>query len=63
MDQLDGDPGLDRALVAAGPELGGEQSQQRAEALPASLEQMLGNLGEEAVVGQGRFEQPILDAF
>ena len=63
VDQLHGDPGLHRTIVVTGPELGCQQSQQGPEALPSSLEQMLGNLGEEAVVGHGRFEQPLLNAF
>ena len=63
MDQLHGDPGLHRTIIVSGPKLGCQQSKQGSEALPSSLEQMLGNLGEEAIVGYGSFEQPLLNAF
>ena len=61
MDEFDGHPGLDGPPSSDGPEFGGEQSQQRAESLPTSEQQMLGDLGEVGVVGCGRFEESFLD--
>jgi hypothetical protein len=58
MDQLDGDTGLDRAVISARAELGGEECEQRSEPLPAGEEQVLGDLGEIGVVRGRRVEQP-----
>ena len=56
MDELDSDAGLDRAVIVPISQFGGDLCQQRAVALPACREPVLGDLGQERVVRGAGFE-------
>ena len=61
MDELDGDPGLDRATITGRSELGGEESEKGSIPLAAGGEEVLGDVGETGVVGGRRLVEASFD--
>ena len=62
VDELDGDRGAHDARVAPGSRAGGDDHQQRPQALAARGDRRAGVLGEHRAVGRGDHREPLLHA-
>ncbi len=61
MDELDRNACFDRLGAVVRAELGGHLGEQRAVALSAGEDEVLGDLGEEVALGCGDFDEPCFD--